>query len=263
MNERLIGLDYGDKTIGVAVSDPLGTMALGVETIRRTDVKDLKSSFLRLSSLLSKYAPVTTIVLGYPKNLDNTEGERCKKTLAFKTRLERNFKAVAVELWDERLSTAGARRTISNMAAIDEMAAVFILQGYMDYQRKRRSMEEFDPSVNDLEISMFDDDDNEIVCRVLAGKEFNGCMYMLTEEIVETEKIITNDKVDEKDKLDEKDEKTTEVIIFKCIGNYDQTMSFEQIDEEMRFEVIDESHEEFEAAFALFKGDFKSLGIEC
>jgi len=234
MNERLIGLDYGDKTIGVAVSDPLGTMALGVETIRRTDVKDLKSSFLRLSSLLSKYAPVTTIVLGYPKNLDNTEGERCKKTLAFKTRLERNFKAVAVELWDERLSTAGARRTISNMAAIDEMAAVFILQGYMDYQRKRRSMEEFDPIENST-LSMFDDDDNEIVYQLLADKKFNGCMYMLTEEIIDSEK-------------------EKEVTIFKCIGDYD---------DEMIFELVDEDHEDFESAFALFEGDFKSLGIEC
>ena len=134
---RLLGLDYGDKTIGVAVSDPFGIMALGVETIRRERENALKASLRRLEELICQYYPVSTIVLGFPKNMNNTQGERCAKTLVFKEKLIQNFKSIPVVLWDERLSTAGARRTLSGKvpesAVIDEMAAAFILQGYMDY----------------------------------------------------------------------------------------------------------------------------------
>ena len=137
---RILGLDYGDKTIGVAISDPFGIMALGVETIRRGRPSALRASIRRLSELINEYYPVDTIVLGFPKNMNNTMGERCVKTLAFKEKLCRSFKSITVVLWDERLSTAGARRTLSGYvhesAVIDEMAAVFILQGYMDYIKK-------------------------------------------------------------------------------------------------------------------------------
>ena len=136
---RLLGLDYGDKTIGVAVSDPFGSMALGLETIRRERENTLRGSFRRLAELAAEYAPVSAIVLGFPKNMDNTVGERCAKTLAFKEKLLQKFENIPVVLWDERLSTAGARRTLSRKnekIAIDEMAAVFILQGYMDFLRK-------------------------------------------------------------------------------------------------------------------------------
>ena len=135
--KRMLGLDYGDKTIGVAVSDPLGIMALGVETIRRDRDNALRASVRRLKELIDQYAPVETIILGFPKNMNNTQGERCVKTLAFKEKLNNYFKHIPVVLWDERLSTAGARRTLSGHipenVVIDEMAAVFILQGYMDY----------------------------------------------------------------------------------------------------------------------------------
>jgi len=134
---RILGLDYGDKTIGVAVSDPLAIMALGVETIRRDRENALKASIRRLEELTRQYAPVGTIVLGFPKNMNNTQGERCAKTLAFQEKLVHRFEGIQVVLWDERLSTVGARRTLSGQVAestvIDEMAAVFILQGYMDY----------------------------------------------------------------------------------------------------------------------------------
>ncbi|MCL2420483.1 MAG: Holliday junction resolvase RuvX [Defluviitaleaceae bacterium] len=143
---RILGLDYGDKTIGVAVSDPLGIMALGVETIHRDREIALRASMRRLDELIRQYAPVDAIALGFPKNMDNTQGERCEKTLAFKEMLEGRFKDIQVILWDERLSTAGARRTLSGHAAedkvIDEMAAVFILQGYMDYLANNQKIEE-------------------------------------------------------------------------------------------------------------------------
>jgi len=135
MSDRIIGLDYGDRTIGVAVSDPLGIMPLGVETIRRDRENALRSSIRRLKELSEAYAPVGAIVLGYPKNMNNSQGERCKKTLAFKKKLECSFN-MPIVLWDERMSTVGASRTLSVKKHIDEMAAVFILQGYMDYLAK-------------------------------------------------------------------------------------------------------------------------------
>jgi len=240
ITERLIGLDYGDKTIGVAVSDPLGTVALGVETIRRSDEKAMKPSIHRLSQLLDQYAPIRTVVLGFPKRMDNTEGERCRKTLAFKEKLERRFKQIKVELWDERFSTVAVKRTLQKTEAIDEMAAVFILQGYMDYQRKRRSMTDFDSTdfdSTDTAITMFDDGGNEVHYQLLATKEAEGCMYMLAEEII-----------------DEKE--SAEVLIFKRVNG------IEEDDEDMVFELMDEEHSEFNRAFALFEDDFELLGIE-
>jgi len=133
---RLLGLDYGDKTIGVAVSDPLGVMALGAETIRRERESAIKPSLRRLGELMAEYG-AETIVLGLPLNMNGSEGERCAKTRAFKAKFEARFPNAEVVLWDERLSTAGAMRTLDNREKIDEMAAVFILQGYMDYLAKK------------------------------------------------------------------------------------------------------------------------------
>ena len=138
---RILGLDYGDKTIGVAVSDPLRIMALGVETIRRERENALRASFRRLRELIDQYTPLEAIVLGYPKNMNNTEGERCAKTMIFKGKIAKNFPDIQVILWDERLSTVWAKRELirnrSKMpinSVVDEMAAVFILQGYMDFK---------------------------------------------------------------------------------------------------------------------------------
>ena len=87
---RILGLDYGDKTIGVAVSDPFGWTAQGVEIIRRENPAEYKKSLRRLGELIEEYH-AEAIVLGYPKNLDNSEGERCEKTKAFCERLKNRF----------------------------------------------------------------------------------------------------------------------------------------------------------------------------
>jgi len=237
---RFLGLDYGDKTIGVAVSDPLGTMALGVETIRRNDEKSLKISIGRLRELVKEYHPVGCFVLGFPKNMDGSQGERCAKTLAFKAKLEKNFKNIPVKLWDERLSTAGARRTlmVPTRDVIDEMAAVFILQGYMDSLKKRGTtvMTEFN---DDHVLTMVDEEGNELGYNVLATKETeNDGLYMLVEE-------------------DAGEEATeSEVLIFKCMNYNDSDQS------EMVFEQLDEDHADLETGFELFKEDFEALGIE-
>ncbi len=136
---RILGLDYGDKTIGVAVSDPFGWTAQGVEIIKRTNENEYKKSLARLAELIAQYE-VEKIVLGFPKNMDNTEGPRCEKTRAFKERLERRFQNIPVILWDERMSTIAAERSLleADMSrakrknVIDKMAAVHILQGFLD-----------------------------------------------------------------------------------------------------------------------------------
>ena len=137
---RALGLDYGGKTIGVAVSDPFLVTAVGLETIRRPGEEALKKSVFRLGELIRQYE-VDKIVLGYPKHLDNTESARSIKTLAFLDKLKRNFKNMEIVLWDERFSSAAAYKELSaagvkpgKIRAInDETAAVVILQNYLDY----------------------------------------------------------------------------------------------------------------------------------
>lgn len=140
---RILGLDYGDKTIGIAVSDPLGWTAQGVEIIRRDNPGEYKKSLKRLTELAEEYQP-EAIVLGYPKNLDNSEGERCIKTKAFAERLEKRFPKIEIILWDERFSTIAAERALreaelsheKRKSVIDKMAAVHILQGYLDSRNR-------------------------------------------------------------------------------------------------------------------------------
>ena len=136
---RILGLDYGDKTVGVAVSDIFGWTAQGVEIIRRNNPMEYKQSLGRLAQLIEEYN-VEKIVLGFPKNMDGSEGARCEKTLEYKKRIENRFRNIPVELWDERLSTVAAQRFLheadydikKSKSVIDKMAAVFILQGYLD-----------------------------------------------------------------------------------------------------------------------------------
>ena len=135
---RIMGLDYGSKTVGVAISDPLGFTAQGIETIDRKEENKLRKTLARIEELAKEYQ-VETIVLGLPKNMNNTLGERAEKTLEFKAMLERRT-GLPIVMWDERLTTVEAERTLieSNVRrenrkkVIDKIAAVFILQGYLD-----------------------------------------------------------------------------------------------------------------------------------
>lgn len=138
MDKRVIGLDFGSKTVGVAVSDGLGLTAQGVEIIRRTSENKLRRTLARIEELIREYE-VGTIVLGLPKNMNNTLGERAEKSLAFKEMLERRT-GLPVIMWDERLTTVEANRTLIESSVrreerkqyVDKLAAVYILQGYLD-----------------------------------------------------------------------------------------------------------------------------------
>lgn len=135
---RLMGLDYGSKTVGVAVSDPLGLTAQGIETVWRKQENKLRQTLARIEELIIEYQ-VERIVLGYPKNMNNTIGERAVKSLEFKEKLEMRT-GLPVVMWDERLTTAEAERTLMETGVrrenrkqyLDQMAAVLILQGYLD-----------------------------------------------------------------------------------------------------------------------------------
>ena len=135
---RVLGLDYGSKTVGVAVSDPLGLTAQGVETVWRKQENKLRRTLARIEEIISEYQ-VTEIVLGYPKNMNNTIGERAQKSLEFKEMLERRT-GLEVIMWDERLTTVAAEQTLIESGVrrenrkqyVDKIAAVFILQGYLD-----------------------------------------------------------------------------------------------------------------------------------
>ena len=135
---RILGLDYGSKTVGVAVSDPLGFTAQGVEIIRRKSENKMRQTLARIEELIAQYQ-VEEIVLGLPKNMNNTLGDRAEKSLEFKEMLERRC-GLPVIMWDERLTTVEANRTLMESGVrrenrskyVDMIAAVFILQGYLD-----------------------------------------------------------------------------------------------------------------------------------
>lgn len=135
---RIMGLDYGSKTIGVAISDPLGFTAQGIEIIRREEENKLRKSLRRIEELIEEYQ-VEEIVLGFPKNMNNTVGERAEKSLQLKEMLEKRC-GLPVVMWDERLTTVEANRTLMESGVrrenrskyVDMIAAVFILQGYLD-----------------------------------------------------------------------------------------------------------------------------------
>lgn len=135
---RIMGLDYGTKTVGVAISDALGVTAQGIETITRKEENKLRRTCARIEELIREYE-VGKIVLGFPKHMNNDIGERAEKSLEFKEMLERRT-GLEVVMWDERLTTAAAERTLIESGVrrenrkkyVDKIAAVFILQGYLD-----------------------------------------------------------------------------------------------------------------------------------
>ena len=140
---KIMGLDFGSKTVGVAISDPLLITAQGVEIIRRKDENKLRQTLARIEDLIVENG-VEEIVLGLPKNMNDTQGARVELTMEFKESLERRT-GLPVHMWDERLTTVAADRAMMEAGIrrenrkdyVDMIAATLILQGYLD----RRAME--------------------------------------------------------------------------------------------------------------------------
>lgn len=145
---RILGLDFGSKTCGVAVSDPLGLTAQGVEIIRREQENKLRRTLARITELAEQYQ-AEKIVLGFPKNMDDTIGDRAVKSLEFAEKLKART-GLDVVMWDERLTTVAADETMDLLGIrgrarkkyVDEIAAVFILQGYLDQLYEERKAAE-------------------------------------------------------------------------------------------------------------------------
>lgn len=136
---RILCLDVGEKNIGVAVSDPLGLTAQGLEVIKR---KSLSKDLRKIRQLLKDYN-VEEIVLGLPRNMNGTIGEKAREILRFKEKLD-EVAGIAVTLWDERLTTVAAQRALleadvsrkGRKKVIDKLAAVFILESYLRYRQR-------------------------------------------------------------------------------------------------------------------------------
>ena len=144
---RIMGLDYGSVTVGVAISDALLLTAQGIEVIRRKQPDKLRQTLARIEELAKEYE-VKCIVLGYPKNMNNTIGERAEKSEEFAEMLRRRT-GLEVVLWDERLTTVAAHQALiegdvrreNRAKVVDKVAAVFILQGYLDKLAMERTMD--------------------------------------------------------------------------------------------------------------------------
>ena len=136
---RIMGLDYGTVTVGVAISDALKITAQGIETIRRKEENKLRRTLARIEELVKEYE-VDTIVVGLPKNMNNTMGERANKSVEFADMVRRRT-GVEVVMWDERLTTVTAHNAMleadisrkKRYDVVDKVAAVIILQNYLDY----------------------------------------------------------------------------------------------------------------------------------
>jgi len=230
---RYLGIDFGDKNIGVAVSNLAAKVATGVTTIKRKDEAAYKPILKQLKEIIREYE-ITHIVLGNPKLLNGSEAERSLKTIAFKEKLQRYFKSISVELWDERLSTKAVSRSFNGLnkaedykKSVDKMAAVYILQGYLDYRRSKNMSE---PINQEEELVVVNDNGEELPLQILASHQTEEGLYILALENNESE----------------------EVLHFKLIPSDD---------EEVILELVDEEHDEFDAVFAMFKDDYEALEI--
>ena len=141
---RIMGLDFGSKTVGVASSDSLLITAQGIEIIRRKEENKLRQTLARIEALIEEYE-VTEIVLGFPKHMNDSIGERAELSLEFKEKLERRT-GLPVVMWDERLTTVAADKAMMEAGIrrenrkeyVDMIAATFILQGYLDLRANKQ-----------------------------------------------------------------------------------------------------------------------------
>lgn len=248
-NARVLGLDYGDKRVGVAISDPLGLTAGGLPTISRKNPMDHKATIQEIGHILDKFG-ARTIVLGYPRNMDGTEGENCRKVQNFAKQLGKAYPHVTINFFDERLTTTYALQTLNLMGAgpdvkrknVDKLAAQLILQGYLDYTPiKEKEIMANDKNLNenldnleDVEVEtivMTDDEGNEIEYIIIDEFEKDGTNFLI---------MIDFEKIEDED---------VEAVIFKQIGDEDENLVFEEISEddyEMLEPILKERLEDFD-----------------
>ena len=242
-----MGLDYGDARVGVAVSDSLGWTARGIKTISRKNPIDLSSTVAEIVELV-KNLEVSKIVLGYPKHMNNTEGENCFKVLAFESKLKAAIPDVIIEKFDERLTTARANQIFDETGLskskhkqnVDKMAASIILQDYLSMIESERKISEIsinkenkmDNNNNNFnfdENDSFDGDmeDDSLETIVLTDDDGNEMEYAIIDEFVhETNNYLIVIRAEDA----EEDE--AEAAIFKQVGSDDEENVYEEISED-------------------------------
>ncbi|MDR2183050.1 MAG: Holliday junction resolvase RuvX [Clostridiales bacterium] len=242
MTARVLGLDYGDARIGVAISDPLGWTSRGLRTISRKNPIDLSACIIQIADIVKEHR-IETIVLGYPRNMDNTEGGSCRKVLAFKNKLEAALPDVAIELFDERLSTSRALRIFGEVALpgsrrkenIDKMAASIILQDYLDLRTKQaqddaneeKSMEFNEKEFDENFEAGFDFDEGELETIIMTDEDGNEIEFMVIDEFMHN---MTNYLI--MVKAEDADEDEAEAAIFKQVSAGEEEYVYEEINEE-------------------------------
>jgi len=244
---RLLGLDYGDVRIGVSLSDSLGWTAQGLTTISRKNPIDLADSIRKIAEIVLEYN-VQTIVLGLPKNMDNSEGLSCKKVRNFKIKLEKALRGIDVILFDERLTTMMTERLFSDADIpfaerrknVDKVSAVLILQGYLDMKhsqnKKNRTLSSvkegnmdldntnnFDEN-DDLEL---DDDGMEVETIVMTDENGNEVEYVIIDEFIH---VNVNYLV--MVRVENADDDEAEAVIFKQVEASGDEYIYEEIDED-------------------------------
>ena len=187
---KIMGLDYGSVTVGVAISDSMLLTAQPVEVIKRKSENKLRQTLARIQ-VLAEENDVGRIVLGYPKNMNNSEGERVERTKEFMEKLKART-GLEVVLWDERLSTVSAMdvlkeggvRSEHRKTYVDKIAASLILQGYLD------SIHNYEDLMSENEnglIMLTADDGSEEAFFVLEKADIAGVSYLLVTDSVEDE----------------------------------------------------------------------------
>ena len=252
---KFLGLDFGDKTIGVAISHN-GRVATGLTTLRRKEPAAIRQNLKELKAIIREHNAYQ-IILGLPKNMDGEENERCGKTLLFKEKLERYVKNVTVILWDERLSTRAVSRVFEGKRSdykknVDTMAAIYILQGFLDSPREAKSAKNA-PLKNGKEDTMVDENLNN-----QNEEELSELLVMLNEEGDELPLQILSSREDGGDiYLLAFEPEEDEVFIFKC-GKPNEVGD----DDDMPMEQIAGDHKDYDKTLAMFKDDFEEFGIE-
>ena len=246
-------MDFGAKTVGVALSDPSGLIASPLETIHRAEEENLKATIRRICQLVKEFE-VGAVVLGFPKNMNNTLGPRAEKTQAFQRRLNRDLYQVEVTLWDERLSTRAAESVLQmadmgdrrqRKQYVDKMAAAYIRQGYLDsLHNKKQSEKGHDRMEEEIKvITLYDPVEQACIeMEVIDEMEYDGGMYLLAAEF--------DDEMEMEDgeELDEEDEDSDTAYIFKVCPEADS-----------EYKVMADDVEEYFVTTALTEEEFHSV----
>jgi len=253
---RFLGLDYGDRRIGVAVSDPLGWTAGGLLVLERKNPIDHKACIEKIVKTVLEYE-VIVIVIGLPKNMDGTEGENCRKVRTFASQLKKVIPNVEIEFFDERLSTSralqifheqGINEKKRGQGSIDKKAAELILQSYLDALslKNKETKEKFEmANVNDDSIFEMEDDEMEML--VVTDDEGNELEYIIIDEFAHSGVNYLVMML-----ADDIEAEEPEAAIFKQIPTDDE--------EEFAFEEITE--EEYDMLEDMLKKRLEEAGID-